>query len=37
MKGRPQVGEGEQVEGYMEEVDIWDMFLSPQQSVCFTV
>jgi hypothetical protein len=21
----------------MEEVDIWDMFLSPQQSVCFTV
>jgi len=33
MKGRLQVGECEQVEGYMEEVDTWDMFLRPQLSV----
>jgi hypothetical protein len=33
MKGSSQVGEGEQVEGYVEEVGTWDMFLWPQHSV----
>jgi len=33
MKRRPQVEEGEQVEGNVEEVGTWGMFLRPQHSV----
>jgi hypothetical protein len=32
MKGSTQLEEGEELEGYMEEVDTWDMFLKSQHS-----